>query len=77
MTGVQTCALPISFPIGTTVTLVTKDNQLYIYRDNQALIYGAGFNQYAGWYLPPRSTATLLKVEENVWMLSGFGIQVD
>ena len=65
------------FPIGTTVTLVTKDNQLYIYRDNQALIYGAGFNQYAGWYLPPRSTATLLKVEENVWMLSGFGIQVD
>ena len=57
--------------------IVSKDNYVYIYSDNQAQIYGAGFNQTAGWQLAPRSMATLLKVEENVWMLSGAGLAID
>ena len=61
-------------PIGTTVVIVTKDNNCTIGTDGMISIYAAGFNSTGAWDMPARSMSTLLKVEDNVWMLSGPGL---
>ena len=67
-------------PIGTVITLVSGPNELSVdwypdaYYTNTIEIWGVSpnhndeYNQ--GWYLPTNSTAQLLKVEDNKWMLS-------
>ena len=67
-------------PIGTVITLVSGPNELSVdwyqdaYYNNTIEIWGVSpnhnddYNQ--GWYLPTNSTAQLLKVEDNKWMLS-------
>ena len=72
----------VDFPIGSVITFVSTDGELYIYSwsNNEAIIYGAGQSgQYVNgfgyyWTLPAWGIATLLKVDANTWMLSGTGI---
>jgi hypothetical protein len=79
----------LALPIGYAVTLITRDyGDLYIrtedYYDPEtdqnyyASIVGVGTDQQSGyWRMPQRSIATLIKVEDNLWYLSGPGIQND
>ena len=69
----------VSFPIGTTIVIVSGDLNTYIYRDDgNTTIWGASLNNSSGsFYIPPRSMATLLKIEEDGWMLSGAGLGID
>jgi len=42
---------------------------------NDTQVYGAGTGDYNdGWWIPTRSMATLIKIEEDVWMLAGAGL---
>ena len=64
-------------PIGTTIVVVTKDNSCTIGVDGSVSIYASGFNTTGAWVMPPRSVSTLLKVEDDVWVLSGAGLVQD
>lgn len=68
-----------SFPIGTTIVIVSGDATVYIYRDEvDTTIWGANLDNSGGsFYIPARSMATLLKIEEDGWMLSGAGLGID
>lgn len=69
----------VSFPIGTTTVLVSGANTLFINAtDNMTTsVYGAGFGISSSWYIPPYSIASLLKIENDAWMLSGAGLAID
>lgn len=69
----------VSFEIGTTIVIVSGDNDVYIWRDDgDTIVYGAGLNNNnQNYYIPPRSIATLLKIDTDEWMLSGAGLAVD
>jgi hypothetical protein len=79
----------LELPIGYTVTLITRDDgDLYIqtlnYYDEDTDtsydvdIVGVGTDQQSSyWRMPQRSIATLIKVDTNLWYLSGPGIQND
>jgi hypothetical protein len=76
----------LALPIGYTVTLITRDDgDLYIqansYYDSEtdtsyrAEIIGVGLNEESYyWRMPERSISTLIKVDANLWYLSGPGI---
>jgi hypothetical protein len=69
--------LKYAIPIGTTIVVVTKDNGCTIGPDGSVSIYASGFNTAGAWVMPPRSVSTLLKVEDDVWVLSGAGLVQD
>lgn len=75
----------LALPIGYTVTLITKDvGDLYIEASDYvdinnntyyAQMVGVGLDQQSRyWRMPQRSIATLIKVEEGLWYLSGPGL---
>jgi hypothetical protein len=67
----------VAFPIGTAITIVSGDYDVVIGAGTpgDTLIYGAGTGDYNdGWWIPARSMATLLKIEQDVWMLAGAGL---
>jgi hypothetical protein len=75
----------LPLPIGYTVTLITKDfgtlnieaiDYVDINNDTYyAQIVGVGLDQQSRyWSMPQRSIATLIKVEEGLWYLSGPGL---
>jgi hypothetical protein len=75
----------LALPIGYTVTLITKDDgnlniEATTYTDinensYNAQIVGVGLDQQSRyWSMPQRSIATLIKVESNLWYLSGPGL---
>lgn len=69
-----------SFPLGTVITIVSaSDGITYIGPNdgNITKVWGAGFDQATSWYIPANSTATLLKIGSEKWMLSGVGLAVD
>ncbi len=61
--------------------LISGSDSLRVYPTNseggQCQIYGVGFENPSIWFLPARSMATLIKVDNNVWYLSGYGLQDD
>ena len=71
----------VAFDIGTAITIVTNQNvPIYINSSdsNTTKLYVPGLSYAGGGYdIPPNSMATLLKVEADVWMLSGYGITID
>ena len=67
----------VAFPIGTAITIVSNQYPVVIgaQYDGSTSIYGAGQDGYNnGWWIPAWSMATLLKVENDVWMLAGAGL---
>lgn len=69
-----------AMPVGTAVTIVSgQDGNTYISPDDGTVqIWGAGFNQTSNyWFIPPNSIATLLKIGDDKWMLSGAGLGID
>jgi hypothetical protein len=68
----------VPFPIGTAITIVSGgwgDVVIGAQYPGDTNIYGAGLDAYNdGWWIPTRSMATLIKVEEDVWMLAGAGL---
>ena len=67
----------VAFPIGTAITVVSGNSECYFYLEDGDVttLWGAGFNAYnQSWYIPSNSMATLLKLEEDKWMLSGAGL---
>lgn len=69
----------VPFPIGATISFVSASETLYFAADDESItIWGAGLNNSElYWLIPPRSTATILKIEENTWILQGIGLEVD
>jgi hypothetical protein len=69
------------FPIGTFIDIVTGENNWIYITANDSLITSINVPglTYAPWGydIPPRSTARLIKVENERWMLSGYGIEID
>jgi hypothetical protein len=67
----------VAFPIGTAITIVSGGYDVVIGAGSSGTtdIYGAGQSgSNQGWWIPARSMATLLKVENDVWMLAGAGL---
>jgi len=68
----------VPFPIGTAITIVSGgwgEVRIKAQHTGDTQIYGAGTGDYNnGWWIPERSMATLLKIEEDVWMLAGAGL---
>jgi hypothetical protein len=68
----------VPFPIGTAITIVSggwSEVRIGAQHTGDTQVYGAGTGDYNdGWYIPQRSMATLLKVEDDVWMLAGAGL---
>lgn len=82
--GATDVVIPIesaaNFPIGTAITVVSKDAWTYVYADNSVVtqVYGAGYDQTNNnFYIPNNSIATILKVDADKWMLSGAGLAID
>lgn len=70
----------VEYDIGTAITIVSGNGWTYIYPadGNTTQIWGAGYNQYnQAWYIPNNSMATLLKIGQDKWMLSGAGLSID
>ena len=64
------------FPIGSLLTIVTDNNNIYLYADYSGTtrIRGVGSDSNSSSYrIYPYSMVTLLKVHKDVWMLSGAG----
>ena len=68
-----------AMPVGTAITIVSGNDNTYISPDDGTVqIWGAGFNQTSNyWYIPANSIATLLKIGDDKWMLSGAGLGID
>ena len=70
----------VPLPIGTTVVIVSGDSSLYVYYygDETVTIHAAGLNttnqDSNSLHIPAWSIGTLMKIEENVWILSGAGL---
>jgi hypothetical protein len=67
----------VPFPIGTAITIVSGDYDVVIgaLHTGDTSVYGAGQgNDNQGWWIPGRSMATLIKIEQDVWMLAGAGL---
>jgi hypothetical protein len=67
----------VAFPIGTAITIVSAGYDVVIGAGYSGTtdIYGAGQSgSNQGWWIPARSMATLLKIEQDVWMLAGAGL---
>jgi hypothetical protein len=67
----------VPFPIGTAITIVSAGCDVTIgpQHPDDTSVYGAGTGDYNdGWWIPGRSMATLLKIEQDVWMLAGAGL---
>jgi len=68
----------VPFPIGTAITIVSGgwgDVVIGAQHPSDTDIYGAGTgDSNDGWWIPTRSMATLIKVEQDVWMLAGAGL---
>jgi len=70
----------VPLPIGTTVVIVSGDSSLYVYYygDETVIIHAAGLNttnqDSNSLHIPAWSIGTLMKIEENVWILSGAGL---
>lgn len=67
-------------PIGTAFTIVSGgDGWTYITpTDSNIEMWGAGLNQTSQYFfIPENSIATLLKIGQNKWMLSGAGLGID
>ena len=68
----------VPFPIGTAITIISGGwGEVVIgpQYPGDTDVYGAGQDGYNdGWWIPQRSMATLIKVEEDVWMLAGAGL---
>jgi hypothetical protein len=67
----------VAFPVGTAITIVSGGYDVVIGADTPGTtdIYGAGqTGSNQGWWIPARSMATLLKIEQDVWMLAGAGL---
>jgi hypothetical protein len=66
----------LNFPIGTTIVLVSTDNNAGVVCEDSGTtsVWGAGYEETdagSGWCITNRSMATLLKTGANEWMLSG------
>ena len=64
----------VPFPIGSTITIVSDSNTIYLYADDNATtrIRGIGSDSTSSSYhIDPYSMVTLLKVQKDTWMLSG------
>ena len=64
----------VPFPIGSTITIVTDSNTVYLYADDNGTtrIRGIGNDSSnSSYYIDPYSMVTLLKVQKDTWMLSG------
>jgi hypothetical protein len=69
-----------AMPLGTAITIVSGgDGSTWIYPDDDKLqMWGAGFNTTSNaFYIPSNSIATLLKIGDDKWMLSGAGLSID
>lgn len=70
-----------AMPVGTAITIVSgSDGWTYINAEDSETIqiWGAGLNISSNWfYIPENSMATLLKIGEYKWMLSGAGLGID
>jgi len=67
----------VPFPIGTAITIVSAGCDVVIdaLHTGDTTIYGAGQSgSNQGWWIPGRSMATLIKIEQDVWMLAGAGL---
>jgi hypothetical protein len=74
----------INFPIGSVITFVSTSQDMYIYasgNNGEVEIYGAGQGgaSVTGstgyyWTLPAWGIATIIKVDTDLWMISGTGI---
>jgi hypothetical protein len=70
----------VAFPIGTAITVISGEWHVNIepQHGGDTIIWGAGQNNYRNnWYIPRRSMATLIKIEQDVWMLAGAGLDYD
>ena len=87
MTGVQTCALPIStstvtvpaytsvdFPVGTTIAIVAGPSATVTIEVTTDTIYLAGDGTSANFTLAAYGMATLVKVAQSTWFISGVGL---
>ena len=64
----------IPFPVGSTITIVTDSATIYLYADNNSTtrIRGIGADSSSSSYsIAAYSMVTLLKVQKDIWMLSG------
>ena len=65
----------VPFPIGTAITIVSGgwgDVVIGAQHAGNTTIWGAGTgNSNDGWWIPTRSMATLIKIEQDAWMLAG------
>ncbi len=86
VTGAYNITVPLnsvtSFEIGSTITLVATASDVYFTKANNDTILMYGFDGTNGvdsdnWAIPPRTTATLLKVDQNTWYLFGDNIYID
>jgi hypothetical protein len=65
----------LNFPIGSEVGIITESIGITVERvqhieEVEAQIYGVGFGEArASWFIPARSFARLIKIEENIWYL--------
>jgi len=65
----------VNFPIGSEIGIVTESIGITVERvqhieEVEAQIYGVGFGEArASWFIPARSFARLIKIEENIWYL--------
>lgn len=71
--------ISVPFPIGTTISFVSASEIMYFAADDPSVvIWGAGLdNSELYWLIPPRSMATILKIEQDVWIIQGVGLEVD
>ena len=70
----------VPFGIGVEIRVVSGEYNLYIKAVDPGAtdIWGAGFNTTSQYFfIPPNSIATLIKVENEKWILSGFGLAID
>ena len=76
----------VNFPIGSTITVVSKEAPITVQNSSSqqstfVVLYlsgnpGAGAGGHSAIFIPAYSTATLLKVAANIWMVSGTGLSV-
>ena len=68
-------------PVGFTVTIITNENNMIYVNANDSsttrlLVPGLAYSS-GGYDIPALSMATLIKVDTNVWYLSGYGVTID
>lgn len=63
----------VAFPVGTEISIATGPQVAYVDPGGEnVVIYYNGSS--SNWIIPARARATLLKVEDNIWVLDGQGI---